>query len=92
MVDTDTGMEWPQGIYSLSHVALPFPESDALYGGESAEQSPGIQIGNTLARGERGVLQIPASTMLRLRWNPFYGYLERRLFAFLELEESGDGN
>ncbi len=83
------GLEWPKGIYSLSHVALPFPETDAVYGGETAEKSPGVQIGNTLVRGERGVLQIPASTMLRLRWNPFYGYMEGRIMGFLGTSEMG---
>ncbi len=79
----ETGLEWPKGIYSLSHVALPFPETDALYGGEAAEKSPGIQIGNVVLRGERGVLQIPAGTMLRLRWNPFYDFMEKRIVDFL---------
>ena len=35
--------------------------------------------------GERGVLQIGASDMLRLRCNPFYSYLERRVIEFLKL-------
>jgi hypothetical protein len=33
----------------------------------------------------RGVLQIPTSDMLRLRWNPFYPYMERRLLEFVRL-------
>ena len=28
------GLSYPRGFYSLSHVALPFPVSDALYGAE----------------------------------------------------------
>ncbi|MFT4640580.1 MAG: alpha-beta hydrolase superfamily lysophospholipase [Verrucomicrobiales bacterium] len=82
-----TDLAWPRGIYSLSHVALPFAETDAIYGGETAEKSPGLQIGNTIIRGERGVLQIPAATMLRLRWNPFYNFQAERILAFL-----GDGS
>jgi len=82
---TPLGLSWPEGLYSLSHVALPFPPDDPLYGGPDAGQSPGISLGNVALRGERGVLQIPAADMLRLKWNPFYPYMERRLFEFFDL-------
>jgi alpha-beta hydrolase superfamily lysophospholipase len=78
-------MAWPEGIYSLSHVALPFPGDDPVYGGMDHGESPGIQLGNIALRGERGTLQIPAADMLRLRWNPFYPYLEQRILDFLGL-------
>ncbi|MGI9244189.1 MAG: alpha/beta hydrolase [Verrucomicrobiales bacterium] len=84
----ETQLVWPMGIYSLAHVALPFPETDPIYGGATAEESPGIQIGNTIIRGERGVLQIPASTMLRLRWNPFYDYQQEEILKFLSRSSS----
>ena len=80
-------MAWPQGIHSLSHVALPFPASDPLYGENSSSENPGVHLGNVALRGERGVLTIPASAMLRLRWNPFYPYLEQRIFDFVRLEK-----
>jgi len=76
---------WPKGVYSLSHVALPFSPNDPLYGGPDAGNSPGIKLGDLALRGERGVLQIPAAAMLRLRWNPFYPYMERRLLEFVRL-------
>lgn len=76
---------WPEDIYSLTHVALPFPPGDTLYGGQPDGQSPGIQLGALALRGERGVLQISAAQMLRLRWNPFYPYLEQRTVEFLQL-------
>ncbi len=76
---------WPEDVYSLTHVALPFPPGDALYGGRPDSDSPGIQLGALALRGERGVLQISAAQMLRLRWNPFYPYLEQRILEFLEL-------
>ena len=31
-----TGLEWPRHVFSLSHVALPFPPDDPVYGAESA--------------------------------------------------------
>ena len=79
------GMKWPFNLYSLSHVALPFPENDPLYGMIDSDEHSKIQLGNMDLRGERGVLYIPAEDMLRLRWNPFYSYLERRLIEFVRL-------
>ena len=83
--DKDLGLSWPDGLYSLTHVSLPFPPDDPLYGGEGSSKSPGIHLGDIALRGERGVLQIPASEMLRLRWNPFYPYLEDKVLGFFEL-------
>ena len=79
------GIAWPKGIHSLSHVALPFPESDALYGLNNSGETPGIHLGSIALLGERGVLKVPADAMLRLRWNPFYSYLEQRVFDFVGL-------
>jgi hypothetical protein len=83
---TQLDLAWPEMIYSLSHVALPFPANDSLYGVEEEEQSPGIRLGSLAPRGEKGVLQIPAADMLRQRWNPFYGYVKQRLLEFMGLE------
>ncbi|NOQ67463.1 MAG: alpha/beta fold hydrolase [Desulfobacterales bacterium] len=76
---------WPKAMHSMSHIALPFPKTDPLYGEFSPEENPGLHLGNISVRGERGVLQVPASAMLRLRWNPFYSYLEQRIFDFVRL-------
>ena len=78
---------WPAGVYSLSHVALPFAPTDALYGGPDAAASPGIELGNLAPRGERGVLQVSGTDALRLRWNPFYDYVEARILEFAGLGE-----
>ncbi len=83
--ESELGLAWPQDVYSLAHVALPFPPDDPLYGGRPTVKSPGIRLGNIALRGERGVLQIPASEILRLRWNPFYPYVEGRTLSFLGL-------
>jgi pimeloyl-ACP methyl ester carboxylesterase len=32
--DSEIGLSWPEGLYSLAHVALPFPPRDPLYGGQ----------------------------------------------------------
>ena len=79
---------WPEDIYSLAHVALPFPAGDPLYGGYPVGKSPsGLRLGSLALRGERGVLHISASGMLRLRWNPFYPYVEQRMLDFVGLQK-----
>jgi hypothetical protein len=77
------GLAWPKGLYSLSHVALPFRPDDPLYGGPDHGESPGIQLGGVALRGERGVLRVSASEMLRLRWNPFHAYMKRHALDFM---------
>ena len=67
---------WPAGIYSLSHLALPVAADDPLYGAAS-------EIGAAAPRGERGVLAQPVEDLLRLRWNPFFGYLAGRVAELL---------
>lgn len=79
-------LQWPGNLYSLSHVALPFSPDDPLYGRSDANNSPGVHLGSLSLRGERGVLQIPASDMLRLRWNPFYTFMEQRILEFFRLQ------
>ena len=69
---TESDLLWPTGVFSLSHVALPFAPDDPLYGGPRAGDSPGIQLGNVDARGERGVLRVSGNDFNRLRWNPFF--------------------
>lgn len=82
----DTGLAWPPAVFSLSHVALPKPYDDPLYGGDPSVASPGVQLGRLAFRGERGVLQVPATSMLRLQWNPFYPWMEEKVLAFMDLD------
>ncbi len=82
---TETEFSWPRKMYSLSHLAMPMPAQDPLYGGPDAGKSPGIRLGNLAMRGERGVLRVSAADMLRIRWNPFYPYLEQRALDFMQL-------
>ena len=82
------GLAWPQDVFSLSHVALPFDSSDSLYGARPSPPSPGVSLGDVALRGERGVLHIGEAAMLRQRWNPFYPYLSARTMEFLGLEDA----
>jgi len=74
-------LAWPEDIYSLSHTSLPFPADDPVYGYDVTDNDgkPVITLGNLSIRGEQGVLTVPAGNILRLRSNPFYSYIERRM-------------
>ncbi len=85
VTETDLELTWPRDVYSLSHIALPFPPDDPVYGGPDAAESPGVQLGNLVLRGERGALLISGTEIMRLRWNPFYDYLEQRTLEFTGL-------
>jgi len=72
--------QWPRGMYSLSHVALPFPPEDGLYGYRPDEEF-GMPLGTVAVRGERGALVVGAETLMRASCNPFFGYLMSRIEA-----------
>ncbi len=74
------GLSYPADIYSLSHVALPFPPSDALYGMQpDGSEDFGINLGVIAARGERGALIVSLDSLLRIASNPFFSYLADRI-------------
>ncbi|UCG71617.1 MAG: alpha/beta hydrolase [Chromatiales bacterium] len=79
----DLGLDWPRDILSLSHVALPFPPDDPLYGREPPPDGS-LFLGQQAIQGERGLIRIPASYFIRLRHNPFYEYQNARTLAWLE--------
>ncbi len=75
-----TGLDYPLDVYSLSHVALPFPVTDSLYGRTpDPDDDMGIQLGAQSVRGETGALIVGAGLLTRLSWNPFYGYVVERI-------------
>jgi hypothetical protein len=77
---TELELEWPRGVYSLSHVAVPFPPDDPIYGSDPDPSAVhGVRLGTLEPRGERGLLAVPAEQLTRLRSNPFFSYVERRL-------------
>lgn len=71
-------MSWPAGVFSLSHVALPFAPDDPLYGMSPPADEKLLFLGQMAVKGERGLFRIPADYFVRLRHNPFYSLLEKR--------------
>ncbi len=74
---------WPRTVFSLSHVALPFPPDDPLYGDVPIENSTHVQLGRLELRGENGVLTVPGWMLTRQRSNPFHAYLLERIDEFM---------
>ncbi len=77
------GLAWPRGVVSLSHVALPFPPDDPLYGQRPPKDNDLVFLGDLAIKGERGLLKIPGEWLLRQRYNPFYSYLQTRVLQWL---------
>ncbi|QYJ95214.1 alpha/beta hydrolase [Shewanella spartinae] len=90
VVHQPLGLSWPAGIYSLSHVALPYPASDNLYGTAFVKGSHRVQIGAAATRGERGVLGVSAAEVLRQKWNPFFPYLLARVDSFIQVRQGAN--
>jgi alpha-beta hydrolase superfamily lysophospholipase len=79
-VEQELGLRWPPGVFSLTHIAVPFPVDDPLYGMEPIEDGSGLlRIGRLSPRGERAVLITGADTLMRLASNPFFPYMADRL-------------
>lgn len=74
------GLAFPPGLFSLSHVALPFPVTDALYGLQpDDDENFGANLGAIAPRGERGVLIVDLDALVRVSSNPFFPYILERL-------------
>lgn len=83
---------WPPGVYSLTHVAVPFSFDDPVYGANENPNSfyHGLPLGRLQPRGETHLLTAPLSQLMRLRYNPFFGYLEQRVV--LEIDHTMGGS
>jgi len=80
---TDLHSSWPSGVYSLSHVAIPFDAADPWYGAEiKSDGGQEFSIGTVAPRGEMGLLTVPSAQFMRLRHNPFFDYVAQRTNKF----------
>jgi alpha-beta hydrolase superfamily lysophospholipase len=83
MTERPLDLAWPRNVFSLSHVALPFPPDDPLYGYAAPVSSRHVQLGRIEIRGENGVLNVPNWMLTRQRSNPFHSYLVERIESFI---------
>jgi alpha-beta hydrolase superfamily lysophospholipase len=81
------GLEWPAGVFSLGHVALPFPDDDPVYGLTPKTSVPlAWRIGDLVARGEPGAIRVPLGMLARLRSNPFFAVVRERIGAAIDAD------
>ena len=76
-------ISYPAEIFSMSHVSLPFPLDDPLYGlrPDSSREDFGVQLGTMAPRGERGALVVNMDFLSRVASNPFFPFLVERIEA-----------
>lgn len=87
-----TSILWPRDLFALSHVAIPVPEDDAIYGATPpAQRGQRIWLGKAALYGERDMLLIPETALLRLRYNPFFPWMMQRVDAALSSTQGHAG-
>jgi alpha-beta hydrolase superfamily lysophospholipase len=83
-------LAWPTGVFSLGHVAIPFPGDDPVYGvTPAASDGPAYNIGDQTVRAEAGALAVPAGAFLRIRSNPFFDVIRAHLVADANANAAG---
>ncbi|WP_419194324.1 alpha/beta hydrolase [Novipirellula herctigrandis] len=90
-----TDMYWPESIVSLSHIAVPIPSDDRIYGTSEATADTGLSLGSLTLRGEPSALLLSSSLFVRCRHNPFYRFMEDRVVGWLSQtirEQTGTRN
>jgi alpha-beta hydrolase superfamily lysophospholipase len=79
VVQRALGVKFPAQVFSLSHIALPLPPDDPLYGLEPRRgEDYGVKLGTVALRGERYALRVPMEQLARLGSNPFFGFMRER--------------
>jgi hypothetical protein len=73
------GLTYPPDVFSLSHLALPFPMNDPLYGLKPESNEYGANLGAMATRGERGTLIVSMDSLIRMSANPFFSYMMGRI-------------
>jgi alpha-beta hydrolase superfamily lysophospholipase len=74
------GLVYPRDVFSLSHLAIPFPMSDPLYGMQpDSSEDFGVNLGAMASRGERGTLIVSLDSLSRMSSNPFFPYVIERI-------------
>ena len=85
---TELGLEWPDTVFSLGHVALPFPADDPVYGiALPPGTQPPFNLGAIAVRGESGALVLSLGAFSRLRSNPFFDVVRAKIVETLARDE-----
>lgn len=65
-------LSWPEHIFALSHVCIPISPGDEYYG-------EGSELGGINAKGEKKILSLDPSDLVRIRYNPFFSFMRARI-------------
>jgi alpha-beta hydrolase superfamily lysophospholipase len=93
-IEHETEMSWPETTVSLSHLAVPIPPEDRIYGSCEATATTGLSLGSLSMRAEPSALLLSNSLFVRCRHNPFYHFMEDRVVGWLAetIGQSVDAN
>lgn len=82
-IKTLAGISYTPDIYSMSHISIPFPLSDPLYGlrPDTSQEDFGVKLGTLTPRGERGALVVNLDFLGRVASNPFFPFMLERIDA-----------
>jgi alpha-beta hydrolase superfamily lysophospholipase len=76
---------YPENTYSMSHLSLPFPVKDSLYGeNPNPDENFGIHLGRLAWHGEENVLVVPPGSLLRVTSNPFFPFMLERIDGMID--------
>ncbi|MBB3808356.1 alpha/beta hydrolase [Pseudochelatococcus contaminans] len=87
--DAETGLSYPPDVYSLSHVGVPFPLTDGLYGlTPDPDDDFGIRTSVVNTIGEVNTFVLTVDPILRMtsrmQSNPFFPLIIERIGAVIE--------
>ncbi|HSC14626.1 MAG TPA: alpha/beta fold hydrolase [Gammaproteobacteria bacterium] len=88
---TELGLEWPNTVFSLGHVALPFPADDPVYGLVAPGAKPPFNLGSVAVRGETGALVLSLGAFSRMRSNPFFAVVRAKIVETVARDEQAGG-
>jgi hypothetical protein len=68
-------------VFSSGHLAVPTPIDDPMYGltPRAVHDGLALPMGRGAPSGEAGALLIPLGQLARLRSNPFFGVIVKRI-------------
>lgn len=90
-VEEPLGILYPRDLFSLGHIALPFPVTDGLYGSQpDPADDQGVALGALAFRGENNVLSVSPASLARVSSNPFFPWMLGRIDATLPHPTAGE--
>jgi hypothetical protein len=88
-VETPLAYDWPDQVFSLSHMAIPFALDDPIYGMKAPPAADGLMsLGAMAVRGEKGIFAVASADQLRMKSNPFFGLVKSRILETIDSDRT----